>query len=163
MNHQTILETAVLAWPDEQACRLAASRLAAARPHSAIVTLQGELGAGKSTFVRHLLQAMGMGGRVKSPTYAILELYEVDGPVAHFDFFRFTDPQEWEDAGFRDVFAAPGLKLCEWPQKAGAMLPLPDLELDIAIAADDSRQVQARAHSALGVAMLRSLQNSRGL
>ena len=80
-----------------------------------MVTLEGDLGAGKTTFTRHLLQALGVQGRIKSPTYAVMESYDVGWPVAHFDFYRFSDPQEWEDAGFRDVFASPGLKVCEWP------------------------------------------------
>ena len=85
--------------------------------------------------MRHLLRALGVEGRVKSPTYAVVEPYEVAGrPVWHFDFYRFDDPREWEDAGFRDIFAGPGLKIAEWPRKAAAVLPPADLVVAIALA-----------------------------
>jgi tRNA threonylcarbamoyladenosine biosynthesis protein TsaE len=90
--------------------------------------LYGDLGAGKTTFVRHLLHALGVTGRIKSPTYAVVEPYSVAaGEVWHFDFYRFSDPREWEDAGFRDIFASVGLKLCEWPQNAAGVMPTPTL------------------------------------
>jgi tRNA threonylcarbamoyladenosine biosynthesis protein TsaE len=63
--------------------------------------------------------------------------------ISHFDFYRFDDPREWEDAGFRDVFAAPGLKLAEWPEKAAGVLPVPDLRLHIEVTDDDQRRVHA--------------------
>ncbi len=98
----------------------------------AVIELRGPLGAGKTTFVRHLLQAMGVTGRVKSPTYAVLEAYELpECSVWHFDFYRFNDPQEWEDAGFRDIYAGAGLKIAEWPEKAEGLLPAPDLRIEI--------------------------------
>lgn len=141
-----------LSWPDEDHTRAFAERLAAQPAIAdAFITLQGELGAGKTTFVRHLLRALGVQGRIKSPTYAVVEPYEVDGrAIWHFDFYRFDDPREWEDAGFRDVFAAPGLKLAEWPDKAARVLPVADLELRIAVADDDSRRVTLTAHTARG-------------
>ncbi|RYZ00423.1 MAG: tRNA (adenosine(37)-N6)-threonylcarbamoyltransferase complex ATPase subunit type 1 TsaE [Comamonadaceae bacterium] len=132
-----------MSWPDEDHTRAFAERLAA-QPGiaDAFITLQGELGAGKTTLVRHLLRALGVQGRIKSPTYAVVEPYEVDGrAIWHFDFYRFDDPREWEDAGFRDVFAAPGLKLAEWPDKAAAVLPPADLAILIELADDDTRRV----------------------
>ena len=132
-----ILETRLSAWPDEAACAREA-RAIAAQPAlaNAFVELHGPLGAGKTTFVRHLLHALGVDGRVKSPTYALMESYLADPAhggfgVAHFDFYRFDDPMEWEDAGFRDVFAAGGLKLVEWPEKAAGLLPQCDLRIVI--------------------------------
>ena len=120
-----------------------------------VVLVSGDLGAGKTTFVRHLLQALGVQGRVKSPTYAVMEPYPLPGFDAwHFDFYRFDDPQEWEDAGFRDVFAAPGLKLAEWPEKAGGLLPPPDLRIAIAIGPDERRHVSLAALSPLGRELL---------
>jgi len=88
-----------------------------------------------------------------------MEPYEVvrDGvplSIAHFDFYRFDDPQEWEDAGFRDAFAAPGLKLVEWPEKAAAFLPVPDLCVHIDQRADESRDVRIVAHTARGMELL---------
>lgn len=128
-----ILETRVWQWADEAACAAFAQRLARqAGLASAFLTLQGPLGAGKTTFVRHLLRALGVQGRIKSPTYTVMEPHHARGlDIAHFDFYRFNDPREWEDAGFRDVFAGPGLKLAEWPDKAAGALPTPDLALQI--------------------------------
>ncbi|MGQ3053730.1 MAG: tRNA (adenosine(37)-N6)-threonylcarbamoyltransferase complex ATPase subunit type 1 TsaE [Roseateles sp.] len=141
-----ILETDLL-WPDEAAARASAEHLAAALLPSpnAIIELHGPLGAGKTTFVRLLLRALGVQGRIKSPSYAVMETYELDAGVtaSHFDFYRFGDPREWEDAGLRDVFAAPGLKLCEWPEKAAGQMPPADLQLFIELLPDDSRSVRA--------------------
>jgi len=141
-----ILETQLL-WPNEAAAQATAERLAAVLLPSpnGLIELHGPLGAGKTTFVRLLLRALGIEGRIKSPSYAVMESYELPagGTASHFDFYRFGDPREWEDAGFRDVFAAPGLKLCEWPEKAAGQLPPPDLQLFIELMPDDSRRVRA--------------------
>jgi tRNA threonylcarbamoyladenosine biosynthesis protein TsaE len=144
-------------WRSEDDTRAFAERLAT---HPALadafVELHGELGAGKTTFVRHLLRALGVAGRIKSPTYAVVEPHEVNGlAISHFDFYRFNDPREWEDAGFRDVFAAPGLKLAEWPEQAGALLPRADLVLRLEVQADDSRIVTITAQTARGRELLR--------
>ena len=178
--HLTLPQTRTLNWPDEAACAASAAALAAAMRsafphptglHDAFIELHGPLGAGKTTFVRHLLHALGVQGRVKSPTYAVLEEYEVPWPgggdadgvanalhrmfnIRHFDFYRFDDPQEWEDAGFRDVFASPGLKLAEWPEKAEGLLPLPDLRIVIEPDANERRAVQITALTELGSAWL---------
>ena len=156
LTHAEILETRILQWPDEAACAAYAAALAR-KPalRDAYVELQGELGAGKTTFVRHLLRALGVQGRIKSPTYAVLEAYELPGlAVSHFDFYRFEDPREWEDAGFREVFAAPGLKLAEWPQKAAALLPPPDLRLTLRIVGDTQRRVTLQAGTPRGMELL---------
>jgi tRNA threonylcarbamoyladenosine biosynthesis protein TsaE len=148
---------ATLHWRGEADTAAFAARLAA-RPglRDAYVALRGDLGAGKTTFVRHLLRALGVTGRVKSPTWALLEPHAApDGLViSHCDFYRFGDPREWADAGLRDVFAAPGLKLAEWPEKAAALLPAPDLALHIDVQADGSRAVTLRAPTALGARLL---------
>ena len=157
MTHAPILETQRQVWPDEAACE-AGARALAAHPalRNAFVELHGPLGAGKTTFVRHLLRALGVQGRIKSPTYAVVEPYELPGlAIWHFDFYRFDDPREWEDAGFRDLFAAPGLKIAEWPEKAAAVLPVPDLRLLIEVADDDSRHVSLQACTARGQELLR--------
>lgn len=162
MNNSTIVKT--LLWPDEQATAGFAQQLAASLIHqqtglNACITLDGELGAGKTTFVRHLLQALGVTGRVKSPTYAVVEQYEVHaGHIWHFDFYRFTDPQEWEDAGFRDIFASEGLKLCEWPTNAQGMLPMPDITMFIHVDSADQRHVDLKSHNALGSELLARLE-----
>jgi len=152
-----------LLWPDEVATRLFAASFAP-QPELAdcIIELHGELGVGKTSFVRHLLQALGVQGRIKSPTYAVVEPYTFDGspghaqplPIWHFDFYRFNDPAEWEDAGFRDIFASSGLKLVEWPDKAEGMLPTADLALHIAVQDDEARSVRLIAQTPVGVALL---------
>jgi tRNA threonylcarbamoyladenosine biosynthesis protein TsaE len=154
------LQCLQLTWPDEAACTQFARRLAAqAGLDRAFIALHGDLGAGKTTLVRHLLRALGVQGRIKSPTYAVVESYQTaqGWEVAHFDFYRFNDPQEWEDAGFRDIFAAPGLKLAEWPEKAAGQLPLPDLVLHL-VGNDPERetlrQLTASAFTPLGLALL---------
>lgn len=129
-----------------------------------MVTLQGDLGAGKTTLVRHLLRALGVQGRIKSPTYAVVEPHEPPGlPAWHFDFYRFNDPREWEDAGFRDIFASPGLKLVEWPQQAGTLPPTPDLAVQLAVQADESRQITLTAHTPTGVKLIQGLREELAL
>jgi tRNA threonylcarbamoyladenosine biosynthesis protein TsaE len=156
LPHAPILENRILEWPDEAACADFAAALAG---HSALrnayVELRGELGAGKTTFARHLLRALGVTGRIKSPTYTVLEPYTLPGlEVSHFDFYRFADPREWEDAGFREAFAAPGLKLAEWPQKAEPLLPLPDLRVLIETVDDKQRRVTLQAFTPRGQELL---------
>jgi tRNA threonylcarbamoyladenosine biosynthesis protein TsaE len=148
-----------LLWPNEAATQDFAQALAKqpALRH-ALIELQGDLGAGKTTFVRHLLRALGVQGRVKSPTYAVVEPYELpDLNVWHFDFYRFSDPREWEDAGFRDIFASPGLKLAEWPEKAAGFLPRADLIVQLEAHDDDARQVTLTAQTPTGQALLEAL------
>lgn len=162
MTHTDILETATLHWPDEAACARSAQALAAVQPRQTVIALEGDLGAGKTTFTRHLLQALGVQGRIKSPTYAVMESYDVGWPIAHFDFYRFSDPQEWEDAGFREVFAGPGLKICEWPQQVAGIMPRADLTVQIGINADESRRVELAASSAEGRRLIQALKGSNG-
>ncbi|MBI5268744.1 MAG: tRNA (adenosine(37)-N6)-threonylcarbamoyltransferase complex ATPase subunit type 1 TsaE [Burkholderiales bacterium] len=168
LTHPPILETRTLHWPDEAACAHTAAALAAPflaqRPlPDARIELDGPLGAGTTTFVRHLLRALGATGRIKSPTYAVVEPYALALPsggtlaVSHFDFYRFDDPREWDDAGFRDLYAAPGLKLAEWAQKAAPALPAPDLRLSIEPGDDERRTVRAEAFSPTGAQLLAAL------
>ena len=125
-------------WLDETGTAHFAQRLAASPAiTNATLTLAGDLGAGKTTFVRHLLRALGVQGRIKSPTYAVVEPHRAEaGPHGalsawHFDFYRFGDPREWEDAGFRELFASPGLKLVEWPERAAGLMGAVDAALTI--------------------------------
>lgn len=146
-------------WRSEEDASAFAGRLARREGiGQAFIELHGDLGAGKTTFVRHLLRALGVGGRIKSPTYAVVEPHEAPGLQAwHFDFYRFNDPREWEDAGFRDVFARPGLKLAEWPEKAAGLLPAPDLRIAIDTEPDESRRVTVQAHTPAGAALIAAL------
>ena len=156
-DHRPILETRQWQWADEAGCQAFAQRLAA-RPgiQQAFIELHGPLGAGKTTLVRHLLQALGVAGRIKSPTYTVLEPHVLaDGSEAsHFDFYRFNRPQEWQEAGFRDVFARPGLKLAEWPDNAAGQLPPADLRIEIDPLDEQRRQVAVHALSPLGLGLL---------
>lgn len=136
-----------------------------------VIALHGDLGAGKTTLVRHLLRALGVSGRIKSPTYTVVEPHEAPWPgtwpagqrhrldVWHFDFYRFSDPREWEDAGFRELFAQPGLKLVEWPEKAQGVMPPPDADIILEPMDDHehSRRLTLMARTALGQQLLEAV------
>lgn len=97
-----------------------------------VLFLSGELGAGKTTLVRGLLRALGHTGRVKSPTYALLEAYVVSRlDLYHFDFYRFKDREEWVNSGFREHFNPASLCIVEWPEMAEGLLSPPDLHLTL--------------------------------
>ncbi|MDQ7975820.1 tRNA (adenosine(37)-N6)-threonylcarbamoyltransferase complex ATPase subunit type 1 TsaE [Paraburkholderia sp. SARCC-3016] len=134
------------------------------------VQLIGDLGAGKTTLVRATLRALGHTGRVRSPTYTLVEPYTVELPdtgssaepsgnagrelaVYHFDLYRFNDPAEWADAGFREYFDSGAICLVEWPQRAGALLGVPDLVFSLEVEGD-GRRLTARAYSEPGKACL---------
>lgn len=157
--HVVILESLEFSWPDEAACQAFAQALAAGVPTAgATIELLGPLGAGKTTLTRHLLRALGVQGRIKSPSYAIVEPYETLGRhIFHFDFYRFDAPEEWEDAGFRELFASTALKLVEWPEKAGPHLPPPDLRLTLDILDETARHVRLQACTEVGLDWARPL------
>ncbi|MEW5768849.1 MAG: tRNA (adenosine(37)-N6)-threonylcarbamoyltransferase complex ATPase subunit type 1 TsaE [Pseudomonadota bacterium] len=99
------------------------------------VWLLGDLGAGKTTLARGVLRGLGFAGRVKSPTYTLVELYALSRfNLYHFDLYRIADPDEWEDAGFREYFNPGSVCLVEWPEKASGMLPGPDLRIHLEFA-----------------------------
>ncbi len=167
-DHRQIVETArspapaqghCLCWDDEdETARFAAWLARQPGLRNALLTLHGDLGAGKTTFARHLLRALGVAGRIKSPTYAVVEPHQAgDLAIWHFDFYRFSDPREWEDAGFRDLFASPGLKLVEWPENAAGLLPTPDLAIYIEAEDDVRRHVTLHAATALGQTLIQAL------
>ncbi|OJX35680.1 MAG: tRNA (adenosine(37)-N6)-threonylcarbamoyltransferase complex ATPase subunit type 1 TsaE [Burkholderiales bacterium 68-12] len=164
-HHRPIVESAPATatlqthWRNEDDTAAFARQLAA-QPllANAFITLHGDLGAGKTTLVRHLLRALGVQGRIKSPTYAVVEPHEAPGlAIWHFDFYRFSDPREWEDAGFRDLFAQAGLKLAEWPEKAAALIPAADLAIHIEALDEQTRHVMLRAHTPAGQQLLQGL------
>ncbi|HXZ10715.1 MAG TPA: tRNA (adenosine(37)-N6)-threonylcarbamoyltransferase complex ATPase subunit type 1 TsaE [Paraburkholderia sp.] len=122
------------------------------------VQLTGDLGAGKTTLVRATLRALGHTGRVRSPTYTLVEPYAVERPdgeleLYHFDLYRFTDPAEWADAGFREYFDSGAICLVEWPQRAGGLLGIPDLVFSLDVEGE-GRLLIARAFSESGKACL---------
>lgn len=124
-----------------------------------LITLRGDLGAGKTTLARALLRALGVKGRIKSPTYPLLESYNLPKfNIYHFDLYRFSSPDQWFDAGFDDIFAGAGLMLVEWPEQAEGALPGADLDLRLALTDDvEARQLEAHAHSAAGATCLTTL------
>ncbi|MBL0141775.1 MAG: tRNA (adenosine(37)-N6)-threonylcarbamoyltransferase complex ATPase subunit type 1 TsaE [Betaproteobacteria bacterium] len=143
--------------PDENATLALGAALAPAVMPGLVVTLRGELGAGKTTLVRGLLRALGHAGRVKSPTYALVELYEVSRlSLYHFDFYRFHDPSEWIDAGFRDTFNGRNICLIEWPERARGQLPPADLEVALEMT-QPGRAATLTAFSPAGERLLAAL------
>jgi tRNA threonylcarbamoyladenosine biosynthesis protein TsaE len=144
--------------PDEVSTSVFAAKLARAISPGLVIYLRGDLGAGKTTLVRALLTELGYQGRVKSPTYTLLEHYEVAGQqLRHFDLYRFRDATEWEAAGFNDEFNGTNICLVEWPEKAAVLIPPADLEINFEILAN-GRNITLYAQSDTGTACLNSLQ-----
>jgi tRNA threonylcarbamoyladenosine biosynthesis protein TsaE len=122
--------------PDEQATLALGAAVGFALEPGLVIYLSGELGAGKTTLARGLLRALGHTGPVKSPTYTLVEVYEVSRlHLHHFDFYRFRDPREWTDAGFRESFNGRTVSLIEWPEKAAGQLPPADLRIHLGLLA----------------------------
>ncbi|MGI4814455.1 MAG: tRNA (adenosine(37)-N6)-threonylcarbamoyltransferase complex ATPase subunit type 1 TsaE [Janthinobacterium lividum] len=133
-------------------------------PRALQLNLYGDLGAGKTAFVRAALRALGYAGRVKSPTYTLVEPYRIDDAraadggfdVFHFDLYRFSEPTEWLDSGFDEYLVRGALCLIEWPDKAGACLKPADLQLTLTLPPDDvsGRRACLQALTPLGQACL---------
>ena len=142
---------------DEAATRALGARLARVLKPGMSMYLRGDLGSGKTTLVRGLLRGLGYEGRVKSPTYALVELYTISRlNLYHFDFYRFRDPKEWRDAGFSEYFNDASVCLVEWPEKAAGLLPAADVDIAFSIAGD-ARDVSLSAGSERGKACLKRL------
>jgi tRNA threonylcarbamoyladenosine biosynthesis protein TsaE len=142
---------------DEAATLELGAKLAALLQGGLKIYLSGDLGAGKTTLVRGLLRALGYRGRVKSPTFTLVELYSLSRlNLYHFDFYRFDDPQEWADAGFREAFGGNGVCLVEWPEKAAGQLPPPDVRIRLDHA-NAGRDVRLAAHTDEGRQCLEQL------
>lgn len=126
------------------------ARLARVLQPGLIIYLSGELGSGKTTLVRGLLRGLGWSERVKSPSFALVELYCVSSlDLYHFDFYRLNDPREWVEAGFREHFDEAAVCLIEWPERAGGQLPPADLGITLQFAGN-GRDIAIEAHNERG-------------
>jgi tRNA threonylcarbamoyladenosine biosynthesis protein TsaE len=143
--------------PDEAATRALGARLAQVLVPGLSLYLRGDLGSGKTTLARGLLRGLGYTGRVKSPTYALVELYPISRlNLYHFDFYRFKEAKEWRDAGFREYFNSASICLVEWPEKAAGLLPGADLDITLEFAGD-GRDLSIRVGTESGKACLEQL------
>jgi len=132
---------------DQEAMEAFAARLAGCVVPGTLWFLRGDLGAGKSTFVRALLRSLGVRGAIKSPTYTLVEPYTVNEvEIFHFDFYRLRDPGELEELGIRDYLDGHAACLVEWPERAQGVLPDPDLEVVIELH-DHKRDLAVHARS----------------
>ena len=128
------------------------------------ISLEGDLGAGKTTFARHLIQGLGYVGKVKSPTYTLCEPYELQSnqqafTAHHFDLYRMRDPLEWQEAGFAEYFDVPGFCLIEWPEKAEGTLPVFDIQITLVSGAEENeRAIELNAFSEQGRKVLDNTQ-----
>jgi len=137
-------------------------------------SLMGDLGVGKTTLTRHLLQSLGHVGKVKSPTYGLCEPYQLTIhvknnvnkiaetilPFHHFDLYRMSYAKEWIDAGFRDVFSEPGICMVEWPEKAEGTLPKADWIISLSTNDDESRSLMITSQSDIGDELVKGFQET---
>ena len=151
---ETLASALALAWMQHPKPRL-------------LITLDGDLGAGKTTFARAFLRALGVQGRIKSPSFSLLEEYKLDIPdlqlkgtlqtsAYHIDLYRFSDPHEWDDSGLRDVVGGAGVSMIEWPQRAQGLLPLADLSVHLE-PDGEQRRCTVRAWTEQGQRLARAL------
>jgi len=146
--------------PDETATLALGADMAQALTPGLVFYLEGNLGAGKTTLTRGVLRGLGYAGKVKSPTYTLVELYAISRlKLYHFDLYRFKDPREWEEAGFREYFNPDSVCLVEWPEKAGVWLPKPDVVVALAIV-DEARTAVLTAATEAGKRWLSQLQDN---
>jgi tRNA threonylcarbamoyladenosine biosynthesis protein TsaE len=149
----------VIELPDEQATLRLGAALAPGAGNGLVLYLSGELGTGKTTLARGLLRALGCRERVKSPSYSLVELYELSSlNLYHFDFYRFKDRTEWLDSGFRDCFGPDALCVVEWPERAEGLLAPADLVIGLEFRGS-GRCARLSARSQAGEAWLASVRS----
>jgi tRNA threonylcarbamoyladenosine biosynthesis protein TsaE len=142
---------------DEAATLLLAQQLARHISGGLTIFLHGELGAGKTTFSRGLINSLGHKGNVKSPTYTLVEPYQLAQLVVyHFDLYRLRDSEELEFMGIRDYFRADSLCLIEWPQRGAGYLPVADLDIHL-IFEQEHRRAELTANTAAGHRILKAV------
>lgn len=136
------------------------AKLANACKGGSVIYLQGTLGMGKTTLSRCVVQGLGWQGRVKSPTYTLVEQYDTGAVEAlHFDLYRLADPEELEFMGIRDFDQSKAIWLVEWPERGIGVLPLPDIEVHFSDA-DQSRALELVAGTEKGAAQITSLKEA---
>lgn len=142
---------------DEAATLAFGAQLAQTLQPGLVIYLHGDLGAGKTTLTRGLLRGLGFSGKVKSPTYTLVEPYTISSLyLYHFDLYRFADPMEWEEAGFRDYFNPGSVCLIEWPDKAAGLLPIADVDICLVPTAN-GRSLTLSANTEAGKTCLTTL------
>ena len=141
---------------DEAATLALGASLAGGAAPGLVLHLSGDLGSGKTTLARGLICALGHAGRVKSPSYALVEDYLLPRlHLYHFDFYRFKDDKEWVSSGFREYFGPDALCIVEWPERASGLLAPPDLSIDLQFSGT-GRVATLRPLGNAGTAWLRS-------
>jgi tRNA threonylcarbamoyladenosine biosynthesis protein TsaE len=144
--------------PDLAATEAFAARCARALQAPLVIGLVGDLGAGKTAFVRALIQTLAPATRVKSPTYTLIESYELAGlTIHHLDLYRLRHPDELAELALADLFTADAVALIEWPDKGGAQTPALDLVLEMERREDDARRCLLKPKSAAAEAFCRRL------
>ena len=144
---------------DEIATVTMGNRVADITEQGAVIYLHGDLGAGKTTFTRGVVQGFGHTGKVKSPTYTLVEPYELErANVYHFDLYRLGDPEELEYMGIRDYFSADAICVVEWPEKGGEFIPVPDLDITLSYVGNE-RKIVINSASERGIAIVEKLNN----
>ena len=157
MSAAIIIEERSAFLADEAATLALGGRLAQVIEPGLYVALSGGLGSGKTTLSRGILRGLGYQGKVKSPTYTLVELYNLSQlDLFHFDFYRFNDPREWLDAGFRDHFDPRTVCLVEWPERARDLLPIADLRVSLNVEGE-GRRVRIAAQTEHGKRCLERL------